>query len=140
MSTPVPLRTVAWRDENHRADSPGTGCYTMPPPWNPPETQWQVTRFEVLEDGAALLLWFAAIPAVPAHPHADEPLIQELRDDSSGACWLDWYCDPPAGGQGFIVMRCLWEGERGGYPVRKIFEVVVTPENEIEHRPPPWVP
>jgi hypothetical protein len=61
--TRTPLRTVVWRDENWRPGAVGTGCYTVPPPW-PPEW-WQITRFEVLEDGAILHLWFSAIPAVP---------------------------------------------------------------------------
>ena len=55
------LRTVVWRDEMHRPGSPGTGCYTEPPPWKP--GTWQITRFEVREDGAVLYLWFAPIPA-----------------------------------------------------------------------------
>ena len=58
------LRTVVWRDENYQPRAGTTGCSATPPPW-PPDC-WQITRFDVLEDGAVLHLWFAAIPAEPA--------------------------------------------------------------------------
>jgi hypothetical protein len=62
-ATRTALRTVVWRDENHRPYAGTTGCYTEPPPWKP--GTWEITRFEVLEGGAILHLWFAAIPASP---------------------------------------------------------------------------
>jgi hypothetical protein len=74
----VPLRVVLWRNALNPAAAPSL----RPPPWEP--GTWQITRFDVLEDGAILWLWYEAIPARPAEPaerpanHVDLPLPCEI--------------------------------------------------------------
>jgi hypothetical protein len=64
MRFPSGLSNVVWLNENHAPTISDTGTSTTPPPLEP--DQWHITRFEVLEDGAILHLWWAAIPAVRA--------------------------------------------------------------------------
>jgi hypothetical protein len=66
MRFPAGLSTVVWHNENHvlSAFDTDTGASTTPPPLKP--DQWHITRFEVMEDGAILHLWWAAIPAKQA--------------------------------------------------------------------------
>lgn len=53
-----------------------------------------------------------------------EPIWQELINDTrDGATWLDWYCEPPAEGVAYEVVREDSDGYRLGHPVRRIFEI-----------------
>jgi hypothetical protein len=57
----------------------------------------------------------------------DGCILTSLRNDSrDGATIWDWYCEPPAEGLTYEVVRADDDGWRGGYPVRRIFEVRIT--------------
>jgi hypothetical protein len=53
-----PLQSVVWRNENRRPSVHGNSDTPHPPHW--PSDTWSITRFEVLENGAILHLWYAA--------------------------------------------------------------------------------
>lgn len=56
-----------------------------------------------------------------------EPVWTEIRNDArNGATWWDWYCEPPPDGAEYEVVRDDDDEWRGGYPVRRIFEVRIT--------------
>jgi hypothetical protein len=54
------------------------------------------------------------------------PVLIEHTERSDGDGWTtEWYCDPPAWGASFQVIRDEWDGGVGGF-VRKIFEIKLT--------------
>jgi hypothetical protein len=55
-SQPVELKRTEWLNENRKATVHDTGPSDTPPPWA--HGTWSITRFEVLENGAVLRLWY----------------------------------------------------------------------------------
>lgn len=57
---PVPLQTVVWRNEHRKPSVHSNPDTSTPPNWA--AGTWDITRFEVLEGGKILHLWYAATP------------------------------------------------------------------------------
>jgi len=48
---------------------------------------------------------------------------ERAGDPDSGYFWQDWYCEPPAPGTRYFVMKQEWAALDEKTPVRRIFEV-----------------
>lgn len=49
-----------------------------------------------------------------------KPILAEQVSDIHGEYRQEWYCDPPAEGAAYHVIRCTWAPDRS---VRKIYEI-----------------
>ena len=54
------LQTVVWKKENHKPSVHDKQASDSPPPWA--HGTWGITRFEVLDKGATLHLWWDSTP------------------------------------------------------------------------------
>jgi hypothetical protein len=65
----------------------------------------------------------ATLAACAADPSVRWRELAGLGNGGAGAYWQEWHCEPPPPGQGFWVTSQDWVTDKGGLPVRRIYEI-----------------